>query len=205
MFQKVIYYISGSPCSGKSSISELLAEEYSFQYFKLDDFLDAFMQELAQNGNELSAKALQFSMEEMWMRDPVVMCEEEIAIYRDMLPLAFQKLSALDDDRPIIAEGAGLLLEQLQTCGVPANRVVCIVPTREFQREKYAQRTWISYYLNDCSDPAQAFENWMERDSLYGEFMLREANRLGYPAIVVDGSATVEENYMQVKKIFGLV
>lgn len=31
-----IYYIGGSPCSGKSTVAEMIAEKYGFHYYKVD-------------------------------------------------------------------------------------------------------------------------------------------------------------------------
>ena len=31
-----IYYIGGSPCSGKSTVAEALAQQYGLAYFKAD-------------------------------------------------------------------------------------------------------------------------------------------------------------------------
>ena len=38
-----IYYIGGSPCSGKSTAAEALANEYGLRYLKVDDYLDKYM------------------------------------------------------------------------------------------------------------------------------------------------------------------
>ena len=35
-----LYIIGGSPCSGKSTIAEMIAEKYDFNYFKVDDYLE---------------------------------------------------------------------------------------------------------------------------------------------------------------------
>lgn len=36
-----IYFIGGSPCSGKSTVTEILSKKYDLYYFKVDDFLFA--------------------------------------------------------------------------------------------------------------------------------------------------------------------
>ncbi len=36
------YYIGGSPCAGKSTVAEILSQEYDLYYFKVDDFLDGY-------------------------------------------------------------------------------------------------------------------------------------------------------------------
>lgn len=35
-----IYWIGGSPCAGKTSISEMLVEKYGFTLYRCDDYLD---------------------------------------------------------------------------------------------------------------------------------------------------------------------
>lgn len=34
------YYIGGSPCSGKSTIAEILSKKYNLYNFKVDNFLE---------------------------------------------------------------------------------------------------------------------------------------------------------------------
>ena len=38
-----LYIIGGSPCSGKSTIAEMIAEKYDFNYFKVDDYLEQYI------------------------------------------------------------------------------------------------------------------------------------------------------------------
>lgn len=40
---KTICYIGGSPCSGKSTVAQALAERYGLTPFKVDDHLDALI------------------------------------------------------------------------------------------------------------------------------------------------------------------
>ena len=40
---KEIYYMGGSPCSGKSTAAEILAERYGLYYFKVDDYLEKYI------------------------------------------------------------------------------------------------------------------------------------------------------------------
>lgn len=52
-----IYYIGGSPCAGKSSVAEILSRRYGLYYFKVDDFLDRYMQAGARRGCPVCRKA----------------------------------------------------------------------------------------------------------------------------------------------------
>ena len=50
------YYIGGSPCSRKSTIAEILSENYSLYYFKVDDFLDKYIKIGAERGYTICKK-----------------------------------------------------------------------------------------------------------------------------------------------------
>jgi 2-phosphoglycerate kinase len=196
-----IYFIGGSPCSGKSTIAERLTEKYKFQYFRFDDFLEEYISRGVEEGHKLFEKVASSSMEEMWMRSPSELCAEEIALYEIMFSYAMDDLLKLSPEKPIIAEGAGFMPSLMSKLNVDENHYICIVPTREFQMEKYEERDWISDYLSDCSDEKKAFENWMERDVLFGKVMLQEAEQLGYPTLIVDGRKSIEENVEIVEEL----
>lgn len=42
-----VYYIGGSPCSGKSTTAEILSKKYDLYYFKVDDYLDKYIVDFA--------------------------------------------------------------------------------------------------------------------------------------------------------------
>lgn len=45
-----ICYIGGSPCSGKSTVAQALAEQYGIAGFKADDYLEDFTTQGAADG-----------------------------------------------------------------------------------------------------------------------------------------------------------
>ena len=199
-----IFYIGGSPCSGKSTVAEMLAKKYGFQYFKQDDYLETYIDRGVQEGHELFRKISHMSMEEMWMRPPAVLCAEEIALYEVMFSYSVNDISALPKGYAIIAEGAGFMPDLVKRINVDKLHYICIVPTKEFQVRMYTKREWISEYLSDCSNQNKAFENWMERDALFAETVLREAKDLGYASLVVDGLKSIEANFAAVEGVFQL-
>lgn len=67
-----IYYIGGSPCSGKSTIAGILSKKYDLYYFKVDDFLNEYTQTGALKGYEICKKQVELTAEQIWMR-----CDEE--------------------------------------------------------------------------------------------------------------------------------
>ena len=102
-------------------------------------------------------------------------------------------LRALPRDRPTIAEGTALLPELVAQVA-DLRRALWLVPSPAFQRERYPLRgEWVQAVLSQCSDPAQAFENWMARDIAYAQEAAAQAARLGARVIVVDGSQSLDQ------------
>jgi hypothetical protein len=58
--------------------------------------------------------------------------------------------------------------------------------------------------LRECDDPQQVFENWMMRDHLFGQEILRQAQAHHCHAIVVDGTRSIDELLGDVKAYWGL-
>lgn len=199
-----IYYIGGSPCCGKSTLAEILEKKHSLKYFKLDDKLEEYMKKGKADGKAYSSRFFDMTTDEIWLRSPKIQNVEEFEIYKEIFKYAFEDLKQLSQDTSIITEGAGFLPELMNAIGVAKNEYVCIVPTKEFQIEKYSQRPFVPYILEGCSDKNQAFQNWMERDALFAIDVVKSANQLGYTSIIVDGNTSIEENLTIVENIFEL-
>ena len=97
-----LYIIGGSPCSGKSTIAEMIAEKYDFNYFKVDDYLEQYMKKAQEDGKPLSARAMQMSPEETWMRSPRLQTEEELEIYREIFTYIWEALNTFPEKKYIM-------------------------------------------------------------------------------------------------------
>ena len=69
-----------------------------------------------------------------------------------------------------------------------------VVPIREFQLYHYSKRSWAKDVVKECSNPEQAFMNWMERDVEFASVVAQEATRLALNVLVVDGQRSLAEN-----------
>jgi 2-phosphoglycerate kinase len=197
-----IYYIGGSPCCGQSTIAERISETYGFQYYKADDFLMEFIAKGGEDGDEWLKYVSEMSLDQLWLRAPEKLNEEELLTYKRLFPYFTEEINKLDKNIPVITEGAAFLPSLVNEAGI--SHYVCIVPTREFQIRHYSERLWVNDYLSQCSDKQKAFSNWMERDALFALSALNQAKEIGYTTLVVDGSKTIDENYQFVIEAFGL-
>src|SRR5690606_27738842 len=84
-------------------------------------------------------------------------------------------------------------------------QAVWLVPTEAFQRQTYRSRgDWVEQGLSQCSDPDQAFENWMARDADLARGGARSAAAFGLDALTGSGEQSVEEGAQGVARLFGL-
>ena len=102
---KRILFIGGSPCSGKSTVAERIAKEYSAYYFKVDDFLDDFLKLASAKGYPICKQVASMTPEEIWMREPKLQCQEEFLIYEEISEFVFDSLQKIDANF-LITEGA---------------------------------------------------------------------------------------------------
>ena len=198
---KKLLIIGGSPCSGKSTVAERIAQEYSAYYFKVDDHLSELIKQAADNGSAVCKTIQQMSPEEIWMREPEIQCKEEFEIYWDIAPFVFDMISRIEADL-IITEGAAYTPEVMET--YTADGYVTIVPSPEFQISHYREREWVPYVLEGCSDKEKAFDNWMQRDILFAQQIQAECIASGIPCKVNDGSESVGQIYEWAKEALGL-
>jgi 2-phosphoglycerate kinase len=202
-----ILWMGGSPCSGKSSVAEMLANQYGLAVYRCDD---AFFEHAKRvdSGKHPTFHALtQMTWDEIWMRPMDVQVAEEIACYREEFEMIVADLLAYPKSQLVIAEGAALLPDCVSSLLLDRRRAVWIVPTEAFQRAHYTleQRPWMRGILEQCEDPSQALENWMDRDVGFARQVAERAKELGLRLIEVDGGRTMAENTEIVAQYFKLM
>ena len=204
-----VYWIGGSPCSGKSSIVDLLATSTgststgSVTVYHCDDYFDKHLKLATPEEQPAFYRLRDMSWDDLWMRPVVEQVAHEVEIYREQFPMILADLLKLPSDKPILVEGAALLPELVVAVMSRQNQAFYLVPTPEFQWRTYKKRPWIRGILDQCRDPKQAFRNWMERDVGFGEYVAETAVTLNLPVIHVDDTHTIAENAAQVASHFG--
>ena len=198
-----IYYIGGSPCAGKSTTAEILSKKYDLYYFKVDDFLDGYQEKAALKGRPICRKITEMSSEQIWMRDPVLQCEEEFLFYQEVFEYALADLKQLPCKNGIITEGAAYVPQLMNQAGIPDSRYMAITPTEEFQISHFRKRKFVPYVLEGCRDKEKAFENWMGRDVLFAKEVRKQCRQYQYYSIINDGSPGIDELVSRTAVHFG--
>jgi len=203
--EKIIYWLGGSPCSGKTSIAAAIAERRGFSLFRCDDSLFEHMAAADPRRQPAMARAWRLSWDGRFMRPVEEQVADVFAIYREEFELLLGIIAGFPPDRPLLAEGNAWLPELLRDRGVSPARAAYLVPTRAFQLAHYSRREFIQGILAQCADPQAAFANWMERDARFGEIVCAQAAAWGAPVLRVDGSLGLEDTWRWVEGVWGLV
>lgn len=199
------FFIGGSPCSGKSTVSDFLTDKYNLVYYKIDDYEREHIEKSDPKKQPIMHKWSKLSWDEIWMRPVNIQVREEFQYYRERFEMILNELNQFSEDETVLMEGAALLPELIKKIDVDKNRVIYMIPSKGFQIENYSKRNFIKGILSECSQPEKAFRNWMERDHCFGQKVKLQAEELGYKVIFVDGEKTIEENIKLVSEHFCLV
>jgi hypothetical protein len=182
-----LWWIGGSPCSGKSTAAGILAASRNMRLYSCDDAFERHAATVQPTAGPTLKKVTAMSLDDRLAQPVEVQVSDVFRLYREEFPLILQDLG--DAGEPVLVERAALLPELLAGRNVPADRAVWVVPTEDFQRRHYRQRTWASDLLASAVHPERAFIRWMQRDAAFAQLIANQARELGYSVITVDGIA----------------
>ena len=200
-----VFWLGGSPCAGKSSISNILANRFDLNVYHVDEAFDAHSQHLNPVLHPALTKWGKSSWNQRWMQSVDSLVKEVIACYREHFSLIVEDILSVPKGKPVLVEGTALLPSQVAKVLPTRNHAIWIVPTADFQLEYYSKREWICGVLEQCDDSEAAFQNWMERDSRFASWVMAEVKALGLEFLEVDGERTIEENAMAIAAHFQFI
>jgi dephospho-CoA kinase len=193
------YFIGGSPCAGKSTICDLLADRHGWQTYHCDEHYDTHLERA--KPDSILAKFRGMGWKEAFTtRSLETMVHDELEANRELGVFALEDLNAIDS--PVIAEGMAFMPELLVKLE-PRVKAVYLIPTESFQREHYAKREWAQRLIATTDDPKAVFERWMARDAANAQTISDQARAFNFPVLEVDGRLSVLEVSAWVETQFG--
>jgi hypothetical protein len=199
-----VLWIGGSPCAGKTSISDRLAQTYHLQVYHFDcTEREHIARRIAQGDARLTAFLSQ-SMDERWlMRSPEVMAQSVISFWTQRFHQVLEDLLTLPQDTGIITEGPGLFPECVFPCLFDPHQAIWLVPTEAFctaiRQPRHA--AGIDGFQQN-SDPERALRQFIERDHLLARYVKQQTEALYLPLYEVDGNRSLDEMTTLVEQHF---
>lgn len=199
-----VFWLGGSPCAGKTSISELIARRFGLDVYHVDKSFEVHAQRFDPIRHPTLTKWLASSWNQRWMQPLDTLVQDVIACYQEHFTLILEDVCSLPK-RPVLVEGTALLPKEVAEVLSRQSCAIWVSPTPDFQRMHYPRRDWALNIVAQCDNADEAFHNWMERDIRFAEWIKQEASALHLPLLWVDGSRTVKENADAVAMHFELV
>ena len=199
-----LFWLGGSPCSGKSSISEIIASRFALDVYHVDEAFESHAQRFDPLRQPALTKWSKSSWNQRWMQPVESLVQDVIACYREHFTLVLEDIFSLTKRKSLLVEGSALLPAQVASVLSRPSRAIWLIPTADFQRAHYSKRDWVRGVLAQCSEPEVAFYNWMERDIRFARWVEAEANATHLSLLRVDGNLTIEQNAEAVARHFQL-
>lgn len=199
-----VYWLGGSPCSGKSSITEILANEYNLQRYHVDEAFQQHIDDFTKEMYPMNWKWTHTPWEQLWAQPSQILFEQAVIAYSEHLRFVFEDLEHIPGK--VIVEGTSLLPDCIKPLLIDDSQALWMVPTDYFQRTTYPIRgPFVSQIMNQCRDPEQALTNWMDRDVAFARWIEQRTASLDLTCIMVDGATSIAENAAFVSDYFHLV
>jgi hypothetical protein len=199
-------WVGGSPCSGKTSIANLLADQYGLVVYHVDEMFDEHQRRITREKQPNLYKWTHTPWNDLWMQSKERLLEEVIGCYDEQFEIIVRDLRERPSKGRILVEGSGLLPNRVAGILNKREQGIWIVPTERFQLVRYRARgEWVEGILGECDDPEGAYRNWMDRDVAFGRWVREQTRELGLEVLEVSGQRTIESNAEIVARHFGLL
>lgn len=199
-----VHWIGGSPCAGKSTIADTLAQQYKMNLYRCDDYWDRHTQIEGLSEDSWLYKFSNMSPQDIFMRPVDVQLETEIAVYQEEFPHILRDLADYPTDKLLLVEGTALQPDLVVPLLQQSHHAIWIVPTEELQRKTYPKRGWMHGVFEQTSNPEIAMDNWMARDVRYARWIAERVKFHQQEIIIVDGERSIDHNADIVRKRFNL-
>jgi len=104
---------------------------------------------------------------------------------------------------PLIVEGNPLLPTLIQSYLATPSHAIYLVAPPTLLRQYYQQRDWPGSIVKQCSDPEQAFNNWMERDITFAHYVEEQSRQYHLRCLVSEAKLSIESKAKKVAAHFG--
>lgn len=197
-----VFWIGGTPCSGKSSVAQQLIARYPMQLYHYDRYEQAHLARRDPARHPAFCADAALSMDERWVRRPIpALVRATTVAWHERFAMVIDDLLTLPTNSPILAEGPGLLPADVAPLLTTPQQAIWLVPTEAFKRA--TQPTRGDGPANQTSDPVRAYRHLIELDLQLAVDVRRHAGELGLTVLVVDGSRSIADTATSVAQHFG--
>ena len=166
-----IYWMGGSPCGGKSSVSKIIAEQFGLKLYSIDEELRRLMKHISPKNQPALSLWESQSWEQRWMQPVDQLLKFVIQAYDEEFQLCIEEIKAIPPSQPTLVEGNPLRPQLVAPLLNKQYHALWLIAKEDDLRHYYRQREWIRDILKETSHPEKAFDHWMERDIAFAKLV----------------------------------
>lgn len=206
---KHVYWMGGSPCAGKTTIAQIIAQEYGWQVYHIDRHVESYLNRAEPEKHPFLTSYTQIGLQKFLPLPPEDQLERVKNMSTEQFQFILEDIAEMASDKPILVEGANMRVEDVASMMADTSHAIWLVPTEAFQLEVYPRRgTWVHDVLRHHfaeDERVDVFERWMQRDILMAQWTAAQARLHNIQVILVDGEKSLLENAETVMKCFKLI
>lgn len=204
-----VYWMGGSPCAGKTTIAWIIAQEYGWQIYPIDRYLETYLKRADSEKHPFLTAYTKIGLQKFLSLEPEDQLERVKRMSAEQFQFILEDIAELALDTPILVEGSNIRAVDVAQMIPDSSHAIWLVPTEDFQLEMYPRRgTWVQdvlrYHFAE-DERTHVFEQWMQRDILMAKWTAEQARHHNIEVFVVDGEKTLLENAELVMKCFKLI
>lgn len=201
-----VYWIGGGSGGAKSTMARRVAAEHGLRVYATDDAMADHAHRSSDDDSPLLHRFMAMDMDERWVnRSPATMLETFHWFQGEGFDMIIEDLLRLPREPGVIVEGFRLLPRLVAPLLAVPSHAVWLLPTPTFREAVVESRGGSAWgFLAKTTDPERALRNLLERDGTFTDILREETERLGLPAIDVDGTITEGDLAERVAAMFGL-
>jgi 2-phosphoglycerate kinase len=200
-----IYWLGGSTCAGKTTISNILSEKYGLKVYHCDEHLGKHIEKSNAQEHPNLNRVTKTSWDDILSMPVEEYLKWAIGLFKEEYEMILLDIHKLYDEKPILVEGTGLLPEFFIKEAFDNSHAIWLVADKGFYRKHQSQRREMFEKIKHCSHPESALKNYMSFDLAMGKYILNDVKRLGWSVIEVGNENDIIKNAEAVSSHFKLV
>ncbi len=194
-----VYWLSGSTCGGKTTVSSTISAKLNWNVYHLDDQEHRHRSGADAKRHPKWAAYSRLTGDPLWLQPVDQHVRDEELALDEQFELILEDLARIlsEDARPLLYDGY-VTPTKLVPFLPSSHHCFYLIATESFQRHQYSLRSSIKPVLAKTSDPDKAWANWMERDVRAAQRLRIQVQQEKLPWLSVDGTISLEETINRV-------